>query len=144
MIDSVVKAFGDGDDYVSNTLQPTYPDGVDVEVVRSDALRWVAANSADVHEHEHVTLGVYRRPDHFHVRNVAGDADLSSLRWTVDNPDDLAFVRAVYAALFPDNPDFDLPDILDLLAREPQLSRTTAHATRNAALKGLDTGAMNA
>ena len=82
-------------DYVSNTLQPTYPDGLDVEVVRSDALRWVAAHSEDPHEREHVTLGVYRRPERFSVANVRGDENLSDLRWTVDNADDLAFVREV-------------------------------------------------
>lgn len=143
VIDAVIADFTSGGaDYVSNTLTPTYPDGVDVEVVRADALRWVAANSDDPHEHEHVTLGVYRRPEQFAVRNVAGAEDLSDLRWTVDNPDDLVFVREVYATLYPANPAFELADVLALLDREPGLSRTTADAVRNAALQGLDTGAM--
>ena len=33
-------------------------------------------------------------------------------------------------------------DVLDLLEAEPGLSRTSADAMRNAALQGLDTGAM--
>ena len=143
VIDAVIADFATGGaDYVSNTLTPTYPDGVDVEVVRADVLRWVASNSDDPHEHEHVTLGVYRRPERFVVRNVAGAEDLSDLRWTVDNPDDLAFVREVYARLYPGNPAFELADVLALLEREPGLSRTSADAVRNAALQGLDTGAM--
>ncbi len=129
-------------DYVSNTMVPTYPDGVDVEVVRADALRWVAANSDDPHEHEHVTLGVYRRPERFSVGNVVGDEDLSGLRWTVDNADDLAFVREVYSRLYPANPAFELADVLTLVRAEPELSRTTMDAARNAALDALDTGAM--
>ncbi len=143
VIDRVVGEFTRMDaDYVSNTLEPTWPDGVDVEVVRASALRWVAANSDDPHEHEHVTLGVYRRPEQFRCLNVAGDIDLSALRWTVDNADDLAFVRAIYAELLPGHPEFDVPDVLELLRREPALSRTSADAARNAALDGLDTGAM--
>lgn len=143
VIDAVIADFvSGGADYVSNTLTPTYPDGVDVEVLRADVLRWVAANSDDPHEHEHVTLGVYRRPERFAVRNVAGGEDLSDLRWTVDNPDDLAFVREVYARLYPANPAFELADVLALLEREPGLSRTSVDAVRNAALQGLDTGAM--
>ena len=143
VVDRVVGAFLAADaDYVSNTLEPTYPDGVDVEVVRADALRWVAANSTDPHEHEHVTLGVYRRPERFQCLNVAGDVDLSDLRWTVDNADDLAFVRSVYAGLISVNPTFDLPDVLDFLSEHPELSRTSADAMRNAALEGLNTGAM--
>ena len=143
VLDRVIGAFLDSDaDYVSNTLEPSYPDGVDVEVVRSSALRWVAENSDDPHEHEHVTLGVYRRPDRFRCLNVSGDMDLSALRWTVDNADDLAFVREVYADLYPSNTEFDLEDVLALLRARPSLSRTSDDAARNAALDGLDTGAM--
>ena len=143
VVDRVVGAFLAAEaDYVSNTLEPTYPDGVDVEVVRADSLRWVAANSTDPHEREHVTLGVYRRPERFRCLNVAGDVDLSDLRWTVDNADDLAFVRSVYAKLFSANPTFDLPDVLDFLREHPELSRTSEDAMRNAALEGLNTGAM--
>jgi spore coat polysaccharide biosynthesis protein SpsF len=143
VLDQVVGEFhARGLDYVSNTMVATYPDGVDVEVVRADALRWVAANSDDPHEHEHVTLGVYRRPERFTVGNVLGEEDLSGLRWTVDNADDLAFVREVYARLYPTNPEFELADVLALVRAEPALSRTTMDAARNAALDGLDTGAM--
>jgi len=143
VLDRVASSFLTSDvDYASNTLEPTWPDGVDVEVVRSDALRWVAANSSDPHEYKHVTLGVYRRPDRFRCLNVAGDVDLSSLRWTVDNAEDLAFVRSVYASLFPARPDFDVADVLDFVREHPELSRTSAEAARNAALDGLDTGVM--
>lgn len=143
VVDQVVGDFlTGGADYVSNTLEPSFPDGVDVEVVRASALRWVAENSADPHEHEHVTLGVYRRPERFVCRNVAGDVDLADLRWTVDNPDDLAFVRSVYEALYASDPLFDVPEILALLQEQPELSRTSADSARNAALDGLETGAM--
>ena len=79
IVDEVIADFRSGGaDYVSNTLRPSFPDGLDVEAVRADVLRWVAENSADPHEHEDVTLGVYRRPERFVVRNVAGPVDLSS------------------------------------------------------------------
>ena len=143
ILDRVVAEFhSEGLDYVSNTMVPSYPDGLDVEVVSADALRWVAANSNDPHEREHVTLGVYRRPDRFTIGNVAGDEDLSSLRWTVDTAGDLAFVRAVYERLYPVNPAFEWQDVLALVRAERGLSRTTSDAARNTALDGLDTGAM--
>ncbi len=145
VIDEVISAFHEqGADYCSNTLTPTYPDGLDVEVTTPQALLEVADQSADPAEHEHVTLGIYRRPDRFQVVNVAGPIDLSTLRWTVDTPEDFAFVEAVYGALYAVDPAFDLNDVLSLLEREPRLSRTTADEVRNAALVGLDTGAMHA
>lgn len=145
VIDTVIGEFSSrGIDYVSNTLQPTFPDGLDVEVVRADVLRWVAEHSTDPNEREHVTLGVYRRHDLFVVGNVAGEEDHSDLRWTVDNPADLEFVRGVYGRLYPGNSGFEYTDVLRLLDEEPQMSRTSMDAERNAALKGLDTGAMDA
>lgn len=143
VVDQVVGDFlSGGADYVSNTLEPSFPDGVDVEVVGVSALRWVAEHSTDPHEREHVTLGVYRRPERFVCRNVAGGVDLSDLRWTVDSAQDLDFVRAVYSALYASDPTFDMPDILALLKEHPDLSRTSADSSRNAALDGLDTGVM--
>ena len=143
VIDRVIAEFNSrGLDYLSNTLQPTYPDGLDVEVVRAEVLRKVAAASTDPHEREHVTLGVYRHPELFTVGNVAGDVDLSDLRWTVDNAEDLDFVRSVYTRLYPGDPEFDIDAILELLRAEPSLSRTSLDAVRNAALEGLETGAM--
>lgn len=145
VIDKVVNAFhASGADYVSNTMTPTYPDGLDVEVVKASVLREVAAEATDPHEREHVTLGVYRREDRYRIANVANDVDLSSMRWTVDTPDDYAFASAVYDVLYARKPDFDLDDVLALLAEHPELNRTDADAPRNAALHGLDTGAMHA
>lgn len=143
VIDKVIAAYMESDaDYVSNTMQPMYPDGLDVEVVDASVLLEVAEEATDAPEREHVTLGVYRRHDRYQVENVAGPVDLSALRWTVDTPEDLAFVRRVYAELYSSNPAFDLDDVLALLERAPSLSRTSADAERNAALSGLDTGAM--
>ncbi len=145
VIDAVIDHFIESDvDYCSNTLTPTFPDGLDVEVVRAKVLTEVAEMCTDPAEREHVTLGVYRRPERFTLANVAGNTDLSSLRWTVDTADDLAFVRRVYEALYETSPDFETGDILDLIERTLGLGRTTADGIRNAALQGLDTGAMNA
>ena len=143
VIDRVVTAFhASGADYVSNTMKATYPDGLDVEVVRASVLAEVAAEATDPPEREHVTLGVYRRHDRYRIENVAGDRDLSDLRWTVDTPEDHAFVADVYEALYPSDPAFDLDDILEWLQQHPERSRTVADGVRNAALTGLDTGAM--
>ena len=145
VIDQVVTRFQQGDfDYVSNTMTPTYPDGLDVEVVKASVLQEVARNSTDKDEREHVTLGVYRRPDVFHIANVAGDVDLSHLRWTVDTPEDYTFVKAIYDELYPKNPNFDIDDVTAYLHEHPECTRTTKDARRNAALVGLNTGAMNA
>ena len=143
VIDRVIGTFAESDlDYLSNTLMPTYPDGLDVEVVRASVLTWAAANLTDPPEREHVTLGIYRRPELFTLGNVLHSDDLSGLRWTVDTPEDLEFVRSVYGRLYEGNPEFDLDDVLALVRSSPELTRTSTDGVRNAALEGLDTGAM--
>ena len=145
VIDQVVEAFHAGSsDYLSNTLDPTYPDGMDVEVVTAPVLRKVDELTQDPNEREHVTLGVYRRTDQFVVANFLdpSGADNSSLRWTVDNADDFAFVETVYRELHSRNPEFDYADILSLVHANPDLRRSETDNARNATLDGLNTGAM--
>lgn len=88
-------------DYTSNTPEGrrTFPKGLDVEVVRPEALRRAAAEAADPYEREHVTPFIYRRPDEFRLCRQYQDADEGEVRWTVDRPDDYAFVTEVYDAL---------------------------------------------
>jgi len=131
VIDTVVGAhLGSGADYTSNTLVRSYPRGLDVEVVRARALRTVADLVSEPDEREHVTLGVYRRPTDFVLRNVAQRVDRSDLRWTVDYAADLEFARAVYAHLYPSDPAFGQEDVLSLIDARPELRRTEADAAR--------------
>jgi spore coat polysaccharide biosynthesis protein SpsF len=71
-------------------------------------------------EHEHVTLGFYKRPGEFTLANFAGSENNSHLRWTVDNPEDYDFALWIYSELFPKKPDFKSRDILELLEKHPE------------------------
>jgi len=111
-----------GHDYTSNALERTFPDGLDVEVVRHGALEEARREARDPYEREHVTPFLYRRPHRYDLRAVTGERSLGHLRWCVDEPADLAFVRAVFARLLPVAPDFDTDAVLALLEREPELA----------------------
>lgn len=124
VIDLVVHRHLDaGADYTSNAIERSFPRGLDAEAVQTDALRRLAALGPSAEEREHVTLGIYRRPDLFRLEAVTQQPDRSALRWTVDEPADLAFVREVYAELFATNPDFGQEDVHALLERRPGLRR---------------------
>lgn len=86
-------------DYTSNTLVRTFPDGLDVEVVRSTALQAAGAEATDAVEREHVTPFVYRRPERFRLAAVRHSEFLGDLRWTVDTQDDLRTVQEVARTL---------------------------------------------
>jgi len=133
LIDEIVTRFVASDlDYLSNCEPATYPDGLDVEVTRFDALR-AAGREAFLPSHrEHVTPFIRKQPERFRVGNhVSSEIDRSSMRWTVDEPEDFEFVKQVYERLYPINPFFTTQDVLALLAAEPALAQVNAHYQRN-------------
>lgn len=99
VVERVLAEFvSSGADYCSNVHPPTYPDGLDVEIMRIEALERAWCEAADPFEREHVTPYIWRRSittdEHgFILHNVAADMDLSALRWTVDTHADLEQVR---------------------------------------------------
>ncbi len=73
----------EGADYTSNTLVRTYPDGLDVEVLRSTVLDLAAREAQQSDEREHVTPFVYRQPHRFAIRQlISGRPRLGRERWT--------------------------------------------------------------
>lgn len=150
IIDAVVAAFDarpDGVEYGSNVFPPTYPDGLDTEVFTRAALERTARESQNSMERENVTLGIHRQ---YHktgpkpsVVNVVGSADFSHLRWTLDYEDDFVFVRRVYEALYPGQPDFGWLDVVALVTREPELlEHGRAHARNANVLAAIDAGGL--
>jgi len=113
-----------GADYTSNTpVRRSYPKGLDVEVFEAAALRAAAAETADPYDHEHVTPFLYRHPERFRLAGLEQAADEGEVRWTVDRPDDLDFVRAVYAGLYAANPAFTSEDVRAFLRGRPDLAQ---------------------
>ena len=92
VVETLVEAAGRVD-YVSNVIEPrTFPRGLNVEAVTRDALLEADRLDADPRTCEHVTPFV-RESGRFRVEPVTNDADLSSVRWTVDTTADLMVVR---------------------------------------------------
>lgn len=109
-------------DYTSNTLPLTWPNGLNVEVVRTDALERAWRDSSAPYDREHVTPYV-KREDGFRRTAVLRAPDLSQLRWTVDYPDDFAMVEQAYNALYPTKPDFDGDDLHAFFRDHPEVLR---------------------
>lgn len=118
-------------EYVSNTLEPTWPEGLDIEVFSREALERAGREAALRSEREHVTPYIYNHPDRFRIAQVKHSEDLSSLRWTLDYPEDLEFTRAVYARL-DCGVVFGMSEILALLNAEPALREMNRGFLRNA------------
>ncbi|GAB4364340.1 MAG: glycosyltransferase family protein [Deltaproteobacteria bacterium] len=101
--DRVIRALDEGAtgyDYASNTLERRFPRGLDTEALFADVLERVHRMATSPSAREHVTSFIHReRPELFRLLSVTDEEDHSDLRWTVDEPEDLLFVRKVYEEL---------------------------------------------
>lgn len=135
VIDRVVDAMRrERADYASNTLSRTYPRGLDAEAFTREALDEANATAKETFEREHVTPYIYRHPQRFVLASVVAEVDRHEMRWTVDEPADLALVRLIYEGLGDAISSSRLEDILSLLAQHPEWQRLNSGVRQ----KGLD------
>lgn len=124
LIDSMIKKFYKVKvEYLSNIIELTYPDGLDIEIIKAGTLSKLTAMNLLNNEREHVTLGIINRLDQFSSFNVANLSDLSSYRWTVDTEDDLVFVRGVFKAFTSRETEFNFEELVHYFKVHPHLNR---------------------
>ena len=80
-------------------------------------------------EREHVTPYIRKNKNKFKFKNVENEIDLSSLRWTLDQEEDLAFIQNIYRKF--GKYLFSTDDILKLLEKYPELLIINKHISRN-------------
>jgi len=133
LVDYVVTVAQDGGyDYVSNSLRPTMPDGLDVECFRFHALAMAWQQAGRPEEREHVTPYMRMHPDLFRLANVSIAQRLESFCWAVDTPEDLNFVQALADRLdltLPSNHAFET--VLAVLAAHPELAAINSGSVRD-------------
>ena len=89
IIDQVIEEFESGNfDYVTNTFPRTFPKGLDVEIFSRETLDKMWKNAELPSEREHVTQFIFNNNE-FRIGNVKNDVDLSDMRWTLDEKEDL-------------------------------------------------------
>jgi spore coat polysaccharide biosynthesis protein SpsF len=116
-------------DYVSNTLKPTYPNGLDTQVFSRKTLEEVASLTSDPVDHEHVSLYIYEHPERFSLYNLESNlpGKYRGCRLTVDTIEDFELIRIIYESLYPGNPAFNLQDIVELLDADENLLKINQH-----------------
>lgn len=121
-------------DYSSNCHIPTYPDGLDAEILTYQTLQTIYENASTKTEQEHVTYYVHQHKTGFNIGLLSRTPSLAHLRWTVDEPADFELVRHIYERLFSEHSHFTTADILALIEREPELATYNTQHLRNEGL----------
>ncbi len=109
-------------DYASNAEPRSYPIGLDCEAFTFAALAESEKKATDPYDREHATQWLIRAP-HLKKANLhSGRPKLGHLRWVLDYPEDLAFMRAVFAELPPGSPGH-MADVLEVLKQNPEIAK---------------------
>jgi spore coat polysaccharide biosynthesis protein SpsF len=131
-------------DFSCNRLPPpfgrSFPIGLDVEVCTFAALERAWKESTETFHREHVMPFLYEgviltpdtsqvsrgiSPRGFRIAQLHHTPDYGSLRWTVDTPEDLTFIREIFARL-GGNPNFTWYDVLAIVQKNPELAEINA------------------
>ena len=115
-------------DYCSNSITPTYPEGLDIEVFRFSALERSFKEARLNSEREHVTPYMWKNPNIFKTATFEFERNLSHWRWTVDKSKDLEFIRAVYNE-FINEPLVPFLKIISFLDRNPKIVEVNSSKT---------------
>lgn len=105
VIDAVVDRLAtENVDYCSNTVERTFPRGLDVEAFSYESFKHIHENAKEPHHREHVTPYYRENDDQFNLASVTSEEifdeawmqDRTDLRLTLDEADDYELLREVY------------------------------------------------
>lgn len=129
--------------FACNNMPPGWPHGLDCEAFTGEVLARAAAEAHGAEDREHVTPWMRRHGELTRV-NLAGPGGACvDLRWTLDYPEDMAFLEALFEKLAagPAMPLYE--DVMAVLHRHPEIAEINAgwsHLSRYSASEAAGSG----
>ncbi|PEJ59106.1 acylneuraminate cytidylyltransferase [Bacillus sp. AFS002410] len=113
-------------DYVSNTVQRSFPIGMDIEVMSFSLIKTINQLQLPESYREHVTPFIYRSQK-YSIKQIVQNVNKSHIRLTVDTPEDFKLISTIIEEIYSTNPFFTLLDLYDLFERKPELLTINHH-----------------
>jgi spore coat polysaccharide biosynthesis protein SpsF (cytidylyltransferase family) len=133
LLDEAIEALSPSTDDL-RMLSETFPDGLDLEILRYSVLEDIWRNAKLLSEREHVTLYIKNHLDKYNVQDfVCKLGNLHDQRWTIDEPEDLLFIETLYKHFTP-KWDFTMAEIYELLLVRPDIKAINKGFIRNEGL----------
>ena len=126
LVDAMIARFEQEElDYISNVSPPTFPDGLDVEIVRMAALEVAEREARPGHQREHVTPFLRDNPQRFRLASFVNPAgDESRFHWSVDTREDLELVADIIAKTDKKMPL--LTDVRRVVNEDPEIAKRSS------------------
>ena len=127
VIDNLItKHLEEKNDYTSNSLERTFPHGLDCEIFSFKLLEEAYNNAKEKFEKEHVTPYIYKtNKDKFKIGSLIlkDSRDYEKIRITLDTEEDYTLLCTVYDYLYEEDYTFNCTDIIKLFEKKPWLLR---------------------
>lgn len=124
--------FDSSADYVSNSNIRSYPDGMDVQVYRTNVLEYSSSLANLPLEREHVTLHIRQNPTLFKILDIHAPKEFfyPNLGLTLDTSEDFDLLTKIIENLEPRKFLFSLKNTLEFLANNSDLLLINNHVIR--------------
>ncbi len=147
-LDQIVRLTGDNpcidyinietiiDDHIAKNADYSYssglPLGMNVEIVKTSALKRAVKEGITEPDKEHVTFYVRNNPEKFHLNFFSFQEinEISSLRLTMDTEEDYILLRILYDNLYEQNNLFGIKEIKHLWNTKPYVFDINKNVTQ--------------
>lgn len=126
-------------DYLSNTNPPSFPDGLDIEVISTKPFLEFSKCDLTDEEKEHVTIFMRKSSNQLKSKNFESKKDYSRKRWTVDYEEDFNFIKNIFHYFAGSETIITMNDILQAIDSKSVPDNLISYKYRNIALeKGIE------
>lgn len=120
-----------GASYTTNQWPPNWPDGLDVEVVSTNAILVAEGEATSPIDRETVTQFIWRNQSRWPSSTLPCPLPgLHKERWVLDSPEDYELMKLIFKS-FPDDWEPNYLDIWHLLNAHPDWRKINTQWTRN-------------
>lgn len=135
ILDDAIEKLKPETEYMA-ALSETLADGLDLEIIRFEALKSAWTNARLASEREHVTMYIKNNRNQFQIQDYESVlGNLHNERWTIDEPEDYLFIKNIYEYFYGINQkNFDSVDILNYLNKNPEVREINRGFIRNEGL----------
>lgn len=124
-IDKTIELFESSSvDYVSNTLNRTYPIGIRSQVYSLDFIKKINLLKLEKRDREYVTTHICRNAEEkYSLKNISAHKAVAypKMRLTLDYPEDFSVVKKIYENLYQDCQYFSLEDVVNFLLNNKEI-----------------------
>ena len=120
VIDEAIKEYQKSKcDYLTNSLERTFPNGTEVEIFSFKSLEKAWKNAKKPSEREHVTPYFYNNQEEFNIFHLKQKIDQSKYRYSLDQEEDFELLLEIVSRI--KQRPIHTKDIISLLEKNPEL-----------------------